>query len=148
MAFWAMVHTTAHYINFLNVERTRTFLVSIPLAPLTIFVEVWTQLALQIHYTQPGAITGHFMLFIMKQRVKPGSMLLHKCMLNVWVSLFPLAAAVVVSLEVLPEELSWTAKNSSSSRPSSMDGFAYQQINLYSRYLKRDPHQGEILYDT
>jgi hypothetical protein len=40
MAFWAMVHTTAHYINFLNVERTRTFLVSIPLAPLTIFVEV------------------------------------------------------------------------------------------------------------
>jgi hypothetical protein len=46
------------------------------------------------------------MLFIMKQRVKPGSMLLHKCMLNVWVSLFPLAAAVVVSLEVLPEELS------------------------------------------
>jgi fatty acid synthase subunit beta len=25
--------------------------------------------------------------------------------------------------------------------------FAYQQINLYSRYLKRDPRQGEILYD-
>ena len=25
--------------------------------------------------------------------------------------------------------------------------FAYQQINLYSRYLKRDPHQGKILYD-
>lgn len=25
MAFWAMVHTTAHYVNFLNVERTRTF---------------------------------------------------------------------------------------------------------------------------
>ena len=24
MAFWAMVHTTAHYINFFNVERTRT----------------------------------------------------------------------------------------------------------------------------
>lgn len=23
MAFWAMVHTTAHYINFINVERTR-----------------------------------------------------------------------------------------------------------------------------
>ena len=65
MAFWAMVHTTAHYINFLNVERTRTFLVSIPLAPLTIFVEVRTQLALQIHYAQPGGITGHFMLFMM-----------------------------------------------------------------------------------
>lgn len=65
MAFWAMVHTTAHYINFLNVERTRTYLVAIPLAPLTIFVEVRTQIALQIHYTQPGAITGHFMLFMM-----------------------------------------------------------------------------------
>jgi 3-oxoacyl-ACP reductase-like protein len=25
--------------------------------------------------------------------------------------------------------------------------FAYQQINLYFRYLKRDPRQGEILYD-
>jgi NADPH oxidase len=25
MAFWAMVHTTAHYVNFINVERTRTF---------------------------------------------------------------------------------------------------------------------------
>jgi hypothetical protein len=25
--------------------------------------------------------------------------------------------------------------------------FAYQQINLYSRYLKRDPCQDEILYD-
>ena len=24
MAFWAMVHTTAHYINFMNVERRRT----------------------------------------------------------------------------------------------------------------------------
>ena len=25
--------------------------------------------------------------------------------------------------------------------------FGYQQINLYSRYLNRDPRQGEILYD-
>ena len=23
MAFWAMVHTTAHYVNFINVERLR-----------------------------------------------------------------------------------------------------------------------------
>ena len=23
MAFWSMVHTTAHYVNFINVERTR-----------------------------------------------------------------------------------------------------------------------------
>jgi NADPH oxidase len=27
MAFWAMVHTTAHYVNFINVERTREYLV-------------------------------------------------------------------------------------------------------------------------
>lgn len=28
MAFWAMVHTTAHYVNFINVERTRMYLFS------------------------------------------------------------------------------------------------------------------------
>lgn len=26
MAFWAMIHTTAHYVNFINVERTREYL--------------------------------------------------------------------------------------------------------------------------
>jgi len=49
MAFWAMVHTTAHYVNFFNVERT----------------QVRQEIALDIHYTQAGAITGHFMLLIM-----------------------------------------------------------------------------------
>jgi NADPH oxidase len=49
MAFWAMVHTTAHYINFINVERTQV-------RPLG---------ALDIHYKQAGGITGHVMLLIM-----------------------------------------------------------------------------------
>jgi NADPH oxidase len=49
LAFWAMVHTTAHYVNFINVERT----------------QIRPGLALDIHYTQPGGITGHFMLLIM-----------------------------------------------------------------------------------
>jgi NADPH oxidase len=44
-----MVHTTAHYVNFINVERTQ-------IRPLG---------AEMIHYTQPGGITGHFMLLIM-----------------------------------------------------------------------------------
>ena len=27
MAFWTMVHTTAHYVNFINVERSRAFFI-------------------------------------------------------------------------------------------------------------------------
>ncbi|EIW70423.1 hypothetical protein TREMEDRAFT_68048 [Tremella mesenterica DSM 1558] len=49
MLFWTMVHTTAHYVNFINVERT----------------QVRKQTAWEIHYTQPGGLTGHVMLLIM-----------------------------------------------------------------------------------
>ena len=40
-----------------------------------------------------------------KQRVRLGSILLRRCTLNMWASLFPLVA-VAALLEVLPEELS------------------------------------------
>ncbi|GAO51065.1 hypothetical protein SAICODRAFT_65528 [Saitoella complicata NRRL Y-17804] len=46
---WAIVHTTAHYVNFYNVEKTQ-------IRP----VKAW-----QIHYTEAGGITGHVMLLCM-----------------------------------------------------------------------------------
>ncbi|ROW14703.1 hypothetical protein VPNG_03748 [Cytospora leucostoma] len=49
MLFFTVVHVSGHYVNFFNVERTQ-------IRPL---------LAVEIHYTQPGGITGHVMLFCM-----------------------------------------------------------------------------------
>ncbi|KAL7275586.1 hypothetical protein RUND412_001464 [Rhizina undulata] len=46
---WAAIHTASHYVNFYNVEKNK-------LRPVT---------ALEIHYTEPGGITGHVMLFCM-----------------------------------------------------------------------------------
>ncbi|KAK5211470.1 hypothetical protein LTR20_006172 [Exophiala xenobiotica] len=49
MLVFTIVHVTAHYVNFFNVEKSQ-------IRPLT---------AIQIHYTQPGGITGHIMLLCM-----------------------------------------------------------------------------------
>ncbi|KAL8292839.1 hypothetical protein RQP46_000533 [Phenoliferia psychrophenolica] len=49
LLFFTIVHTTAHYVNMINVERT----------------QVRKETAWGIMYTQPGAFTGHVMLVIM-----------------------------------------------------------------------------------
>lgn len=49
MLMFSIIHTAAHYVNFFNVEKT----------------QVRPQLAVQIHYTQAGGITGHIMLLCM-----------------------------------------------------------------------------------
>ncbi|MCJ1462017.1 hypothetical protein MMC07_000617 [Pseudocyphellaria aurata] len=49
LLFWTIVHVSAHYVNFFNVELNQ-------LRPVS---------AVQIHYAEAGGITGHVMLFCM-----------------------------------------------------------------------------------
>lgn len=49
MLLWTIVHVSAHYVNFFNVERSL----------------VRAEAAVQIHYHQAGGITGHIMLLCM-----------------------------------------------------------------------------------
>ncbi|OTB03007.1 hypothetical protein M426DRAFT_61207 [Hypoxylon sp. CI-4A] len=49
MLIFTVVHVSSHYVNFYNVEKTQ-------IRPVT---------AIEIHYTQPGGITGHVMLLCM-----------------------------------------------------------------------------------
>lgn len=49
MLLWTIVHVSAHYVNFFNVERSM----------------VRPQAAVQIHYTEAGGVTGHVMLLCM-----------------------------------------------------------------------------------
>lgn len=49
MLLFSILHTLAHYVNFFNVEKT----------------QIRPGFAVDIHYKQPGGITGHVMLFCM-----------------------------------------------------------------------------------
>lgn len=49
MLFFTIIHVSAHYVNFFNVEKTQ-------IRPVT---------AIQIHYAQAGGVTGHIMLLCM-----------------------------------------------------------------------------------
>ncbi|KAI1464234.1 putative FAD binding protein [Daldinia caldariorum] len=49
MVLFTVIHVSAHYVNFYNVEKTQ-------IRPVT---------AVEIHYTQAGGVTGHVMLLCM-----------------------------------------------------------------------------------
>lgn len=49
MLMFSVVHTSAHYVNFSNIERT----------------QIRPEIVAEIHYTQAGPLTGHVMLFCM-----------------------------------------------------------------------------------
>ncbi|RYP06592.1 hypothetical protein DL765_009428 [Monosporascus sp. GIB2] len=49
MLLFTIIHVASHYVNFYNVEKTQ-------IRPLT---------AIQIHYAEPGGVTGHVMLLCM-----------------------------------------------------------------------------------
>ncbi|KAI0001245.1 putative FAD binding protein [Xylariaceae sp. FL0662B] len=49
MLMFTVIHVAGHYVNFYNVEKTQ-------IRPVT---------AIEIHYTQPGGVTGHIMLLCM-----------------------------------------------------------------------------------
>ncbi|KAI5784245.1 ferric reductase NAD binding domain-containing protein [Pyronema domesticum] len=69
MLLFTIIHTTAHYVNFFNVEKTQ-------IRPTT---------ALNIHYRDAGGITGHIMLLCMVLMFTTAhSKIRHQCFEAFW----------------------------------------------------------------